>query len=180
MQKGLEGTPELLIDPNTFSADSTSQLAEFALSKDGKYFAYGISQGGSDWRDVHVMEIAGRKTLPDLLKWVKVSDIAWQGNGFYYSRYDAPAQGKELTSSNDDHKVGTNGPCTYILNLRATARSVFSSNCLVGRRTRFPGPVQRQIGRGLVVGARASRLLAGHKRNPGNPARTRKHVGTGQ
>ena len=50
-------------------------------------------------------EIAGRKTLPDLLKWVKVSDIAWQGNGFYYSRYDAPAQGKELTSSNDDHKV---------------------------------------------------------------------------
>jgi len=105
MQKGLEGTPELLIDPNTFSADSTSQLAEFALSKDGKYFAYGISQGGSDWRDVHVMEIAGRKTLPDLLKWVKVSDLAWQGNGFYYSRYDAPAQGKELTSSNDDHKV---------------------------------------------------------------------------
>ncbi|HYR91987.1 MAG TPA: prolyl oligopeptidase family serine peptidase [Terriglobia bacterium] len=105
MQKGLEGTPELLIDPNKFSADSTSQLAEFALSKDGKYFAYGISQGGSDWRDVHVMEIEGRRTLSDLLKWVKVSDLAWQGNGFYYSRYDAPAEGKELTSSNDDHKV---------------------------------------------------------------------------
>jgi prolyl oligopeptidase len=105
IQQGLEGTPEVLIDPNKFAADGTSQLAEFAVSKDGKYFAYGISQGGSDWRDVHVMEIAGRKTLPDLLKWVKVSEIAWQGNGFYYSRYDAPAQGKELTSSNNDHKV---------------------------------------------------------------------------
>ncbi len=105
MQQGLEGTPEVLIDPNHFSPDGTSQLAEFALSKDGKYFAYGISKGGSDWREVHVMEIAGRKTLPDLLKWVKVSDLAWQGNGFYYSRYDAPAPGKELTSSNDDHKV---------------------------------------------------------------------------
>src|SRR5713101_4130688 len=51
------------------------------------------------------MEVASRKTLPDVLNWVKVSGLAWQGNGFYYSRYDAPKQGKELTSENDDHKV---------------------------------------------------------------------------
>ena len=105
MQESLEGKPDVLIDPNKFSADGTSQLAEFALSKDGAHVAYGISRGGSDWREVHVMEIASRKLLPDLLMWVKVSDLAWQGNGFYYSRYDAPEPGKELTSSNDDHKV---------------------------------------------------------------------------
>src|SRR5262245_61151219 len=105
MQKGLDGAPEILIDPNKFSADGTSQLAEYALSKDGKYIAYGISSGGSDWREVHVMEVASRRVLDDLLHWVKVSNLAWQGNGFYYSRYDAPKEGKELTSENDDHKV---------------------------------------------------------------------------
>jgi prolyl oligopeptidase len=105
IQKGLDGTPAVLIDPNKFSADGTSQLAAFELSKDGKYLAYGISEGGSDWHEVHVMEVQSRKVLSDILKWVKVSDIAWQGNGFYYSRYEAPKQGKELTSSNDDHKV---------------------------------------------------------------------------
>src|SRR6185295_11964517 len=105
MQKGLESTPEVLIDPNKFSKDGTSQLAEFALSKDGKYLAYGISAGGSDWREVHVMEVASRKTLDDVLRWVKVSSLAWQGNGFYYSRYDAPKENKELTSENSDHKV---------------------------------------------------------------------------
>jgi len=51
------------------------------------------------------MEIAAKKTLPDTLRWVKVSGIAWQGNGFYYSRYDAPEKGKELSASNDFHKV---------------------------------------------------------------------------
>jgi len=105
MQKGLEGTPEVLIDPNKFSADGTSQLADYALSKDGKYLAYGISSGGSDWREVHVMEVATRKVLEDIVRWVKVSNLAWQGNGFYYSRYDAPKEGNELTSQNDDHKV---------------------------------------------------------------------------
>ena len=105
IQKGLDGAPDVLIDPNKFSKDGTSQLAGFSISKDGKYLAYGISQGGSDWREVHVMEIATRKILPDVLNWVKVSGTAWQGDGFYYSRYDAPKQGKELTSSNDDHKV---------------------------------------------------------------------------
>src|SRR5579884_2035716 len=105
IQKGMDGTPSVLIDPNKFAADGTSQLAEFSLSKNGKYLAYAISEGGSDWHEVHVMEVQSRKVLPDVLKWVKVSGLAWQGDGFYYSRYDAPQQGKEMTSSNDDHKV---------------------------------------------------------------------------
>ncbi len=61
MQKGLEGTPEVLLDPNKFSADGTTRLGAFSLSKDGKYLAYGISQGGSDWQEYHVMEVASRK-----------------------------------------------------------------------------------------------------------------------
>jgi prolyl oligopeptidase len=105
MQKGLDGAPELLLDPNKFSADGTSRLAGFSLSKDNKYLAYGISTGGSDWNELHVMEVASKKPLADVLKWVKVSGIAWQGGGFYYSRYDAPAQGRELTSANEGHKV---------------------------------------------------------------------------
>jgi prolyl oligopeptidase len=105
VQKGLDGAPEVLIDPNLFSKDGTNQLAAFSLSKDGRYLAYGVSQGGSDWRELHVMDVASRQVLPDVLNWVKVSGIAWQGPGFYYSRYAPPSQGKELTSSNDDHKV---------------------------------------------------------------------------
>src|SRR4030095_4608263 len=104
LQKGLDGTPEILIDPNKFSADGTSQLADTALSKDGKYLAYGISAGGSDWREVHLMEVSSRKVLDDVLHWVKVSEIGWQNGGFFYSRYDAP-KGSELTSENSDHQV---------------------------------------------------------------------------
>jgi prolyl oligopeptidase len=105
MQKGLDGTPELLLDPNKFSADGTSRLSGFSLSKDNKYLVYGISTGGSDWNELHVMEVASKKQLADVMKWAKFTLLAWQGNGFYYSRYDAPAQGKELTSANEFHKV---------------------------------------------------------------------------
>ncbi len=112
LQKGLNGTPELLLDPNRFSADGTSRLGTFSLSKDGNYVAYGISQGGSDWNEIYVMEVATKKTLPDRLQWIKASGVAWQGDGFYYSRYPAPEKGKELTSKNEYqavyyHKVGT-------------------------------------------------------------------------
>ena len=105
IQKGLEGTPEVLLDPNTFSKDGTTRLSTFTLSKDGKYAAYAISVSGSDWQQYCVMDMATRKASTDTLKWIKVSNIAWQGNGFYYSRYDAPAPGKELSSKNENHKV---------------------------------------------------------------------------
>ncbi len=105
IQKGLDGTPEVLIDPNKFSADGTARLGAFSLSKDGKYAAYGISKSGSDWQEYFVMEVATRKTLSDVLKWIKVSGISWQGDGFYYSRYDEPEKGRELSSKNEGHKV---------------------------------------------------------------------------
>lgn len=105
MQKGLEGTPEVLLDPNKLSADGTAHLAEFAISKDGRYCVYGISGGGSDWLEASVLEIASRKVLPERLRWIKASGFAWAGSGFFYSRYDAPEAGHELSSKNENHKV---------------------------------------------------------------------------
>ena len=104
-QKGLEGTPEVLIDPNTLSEDGTARLGAFAPSKDAKYAVYGVSLSGSDWQEYKVMELATKKTLADRIQWVKVSGVAWQGEGFYYSRYPAPEKGKEKASINENHQV---------------------------------------------------------------------------
>ncbi|HEY2118739.1 MAG TPA: prolyl oligopeptidase family serine peptidase [Candidatus Acidoferrum sp.] len=105
VQTGLDGAPAVLLDPNTFSSDGTSRLTFSEASRDGRYLAYGISSGGSDWQEGHVLEIATRKTLPDELKWIKASGIAWAGDGFYYSRYPAPQEGHALSSKNEFHQV---------------------------------------------------------------------------
>src|SRR5690242_7189956 len=112
IQNGVNGTPEVFLDPNKFSADGTSVLSAFSLSKDGKYLAYGISQGGSDWVTLSVMEVASHQKLTDEVKWMKASGVSWQGDGFYYSRYPVPEKDKSLTSKNEFqtvyfHKVGT-------------------------------------------------------------------------
>jgi len=113
IQKGLDGTPEVLLDPNKFSADGTSQLGGFSLSRSGKYVAYGISEGGSDWRDFYVLDVATKKALPDHLEWVKFSGASWiSDQGFFYNRYPQPASGKKMAGKNDYqkiyyHKVGT-------------------------------------------------------------------------
>ena len=112
IQKGVNGTPEVFLDPNKFSTDGTSTLSAFSLSKDGKYLAYGTSQGGSDWVTLSVMEVATRNKLSDEVKWMKASGVSWNGDGFYYSRYPAPEAGRELTTKNEFqavyfHKVGT-------------------------------------------------------------------------
>jgi len=103
--EGPEGTPEVLIDPNTWSADGTTRLGAFSLSKDGKYAVVGISRAGSDWQEYGVMEVATKRMLPDKLEWIKVSGASWKGDGFFYSRYPAPAKGKELSSANENHQV---------------------------------------------------------------------------
>jgi prolyl oligopeptidase len=105
IQKGLNGTPEVLIDPNKWSEDGTERLAGFAPSKDGKLAVYGVQKSGSDWTEYRVLDLTTRKPLDDRIAWVKVSNIAWRGNGFYYSRYPEPAKGKELSSINENHMV---------------------------------------------------------------------------
>ncbi|HMG72559.1 MAG TPA: prolyl oligopeptidase family serine peptidase [Pyrinomonadaceae bacterium] len=113
IQKGLDGAPEVLLDPNKFSADGTSQLGGFSLSQSGKYVAYGISEGGSDWRDFYVLDVATKKALADHLEWVKFSGASWIGDqGFFYNRYPRPESGKKMAGKNDYqksyyHKVGT-------------------------------------------------------------------------
>jgi prolyl oligopeptidase len=105
-QKGLIGSPEVVIDPNTLAKDGTTRLAGFNLSKDGKHAVCAISKAGSDWQEYRVMDTATKQFLPDdVLSWVKVSGSSWRGNGFYYSRYPAPEKGKELSTKNENHQV---------------------------------------------------------------------------
>ena len=103
IQKGLTGPAEVLIDPNQWG--ETVSLGTFSESKDAKYAVYGVSKSGSDWQQYKVIELATKKTLPDTVDWVKVSAAAWQGDGFYYSRYPAPGQGREKASINENHQV---------------------------------------------------------------------------
>ncbi|RFS13361.1 prolyl oligopeptidase family protein [Emticicia sp. C21] len=103
-QKGLNGTPEVVLDPNKLSKDATTRLAQFQLSKDGKYAAYALSKGGSDWQDIFIMDMSTKQNLSDKIEWVKVSGIAWQGDGFYYSRYPKP-DGSALAAKNENHQV---------------------------------------------------------------------------
>ena len=105
VQTGLDGTPEVLIDPNAWSADGTTRLTTFALSKDGRHAVVGVSKAGSDWQEYGVMDVAAKTMLADKIEWVKVSGASWRGDGFYYSRYPAPAKGKELSSANENHQV---------------------------------------------------------------------------
>jgi prolyl oligopeptidase len=105
VQAGLDGAPELLLDPNKFSADGTSRLHALTVSRDGQYCAYAVSTGGADWEEAHVMEVGTRKTLGDDLKGLKFSTLAWSGKGFFYSRFDAPKEGQELSSKNEYQKI---------------------------------------------------------------------------
>jgi prolyl oligopeptidase len=105
VQKGLEGTPRVLIDPNQLSPDGTVRLMAGEASRDGRYFAYYLSSGGSDWLDGHVLEIQTGSVLQDHLKWLKVTGLAWFGDGFFYSRYPPPQDGHDLSSRNDGHQV---------------------------------------------------------------------------
>lgn len=106
VQKGLDGAPETLIDPNTLSPDGTTRLGGTAPSKDARHLAYSLSQSGSDWQQIKVMDLTTRQNLPDTVEWVKVSGISWAGDGFFYSRYDAPKESdKTYSAKNEYHKV---------------------------------------------------------------------------
>lgn len=103
-KKSLEDVGEILLDPNTLSKDGTVSLSGLSISKNGKTLAYGISKAGSDWVEIHFLDIESKKELPDVIRWVKFSGMNWKGNGIYYSRYDEP-KGSELTQKNEFHKV---------------------------------------------------------------------------
>src|SRR5690606_12660867 len=80
IQKGENGSPEVLLDPNKLSEDGTIALQSYRFSKNQKYFAYGVSQSGSDWEEVYIMDFASRKLLDEKIAYVKFTDIAWTGD----------------------------------------------------------------------------------------------------
>ncbi|WP_159949856.1 prolyl oligopeptidase family serine peptidase [Polaribacter septentrionalilitoris] len=100
-----DGDAEVFLDPNTFSEDGTTSLGSLSFSKDGKTAAYAISEGGSDWRKIIVMDAESKTIKEDTLVDVKFSGISWYKNeGFYYSSYDKP-KGSELSAKTDQHKL---------------------------------------------------------------------------
>lgn len=106
VQHGLDAQPEVFLDPNRFSEDGTVALAGLGFTKDGSRMGYLISESGSDWRKILVMDVDSREIIEDTLRDVKFSGIAWKGNeGFYYSSYDKPKEGSALSGLNMNHKL---------------------------------------------------------------------------
>ncbi|MCF8452284.1 MAG: prolyl oligopeptidase family serine peptidase [Pedobacter sp.] len=98
--------PEVFLDPNTFSKDATTSLAGIEFTKDGSMAAYQISEGGSDWRKVIILNTNDHTLIGDTLTDVKFSGLAWKGNeGFYYSSYDKPTEGSQLSGLTQFHKL---------------------------------------------------------------------------
>ena len=96
---------EVFLDPNSFSEDGTTSLAGLSFSKNSSLAAYSISEGGSDWRRVLVMNSETKEIIEDTINDLKFSGIQWKGNeGFYYSSYDKP-EGSELSAKTDQHKL---------------------------------------------------------------------------
>ncbi|HKQ60572.1 MAG TPA: prolyl oligopeptidase family serine peptidase [Candidatus Polarisedimenticolaceae bacterium] len=110
----LDGTPQVLIDPNGWSQDGTVALDGVSYSEDGRYLAYARSAAGSDWEEWFVRDLTAGSDLSDRLRWVKFTEPAWtrDGKGFFYTRFDAPPSGQEFQALNKNqklcyHRVGT-------------------------------------------------------------------------
>ena len=107
MQQTPDDEPVILIDPNSWSEDGTVALASVEFSDDGRYAAYGIQDGGSDWRTWKILDVETRELMLDKLQWVKFSEVVWtpDSQGFFYARYNAPQEGDEFQSLNLNQKV---------------------------------------------------------------------------
>ncbi len=105
VQNSLDDEPKVFLDPNKLSDDGTIALANISFSKDAKYVAYTVSQSGSDWRNIYVMDSQTLEVIDGPIEWAKFTGASWRGNGFYYSAYDAPEAGKEFSSVNENHKI---------------------------------------------------------------------------
>lgn len=147
-RKDTSGKETVFLDPNTFSKDGTTSLGEFAFSKDGSKMAYSISEGGSDWRKVIIMNALNSKVLEDTLVDIKFSGLSWKGNeGFYYSSYEKP-KGSELSAKTDQHKL-------YFHKLRTSQKEdkiIFGES----QKRRYVGGTVTEDDRYLVITAATS------------------------
>ena len=113
VRDGWSGEGRLLIDPNTWSPDNATALADTAPSKSGDYLAYAIQDGGSDWRTIKVLDVATGEEMSDEIRWAKFTGISWLGDeGFFYSRFPETEEGQDFQSLNYNqtvyfHRLGT-------------------------------------------------------------------------
>ena len=101
----LGAEPRVFLDPNKLSKDGTVALKGVYFSNNGRWAAYSISRSGSDWQEFYVIDLKTGQLTQDHIEWAKFSGAAWQGDGFYYSAYDAPTKGKEFSNVNEGHKI---------------------------------------------------------------------------
>ncbi|MCB9284042.1 MAG: S9 family peptidase [Lewinellaceae bacterium] len=99
------GAEEKVLDPGDFSNNGSTRVAQIAFSAEGNYMAFELSDHGSDWRTIRVYDLLENKLLNDTLSWVRYSNIAWSGNGFFYSRYPAPLRGEKTSTPMEFHQV---------------------------------------------------------------------------
>lgn len=107
VQHGLKGVRRMVLDPNTLSADGTVALGVWDATENGKYLAYALAAAGSDWEEIRVRDVEKGVDLPDTLKWVKFSNIAWTKDhkGFFYSRFEKPKSENALLAKNTGQKL---------------------------------------------------------------------------
>ncbi len=107
VRDGLGGAPRLLIDPNSWSQDGATALAEWDPSEDGRHLLYSVQDGGTDWRTVRVLDVATGRPTSDEVRWVKFSSLDWakDGSGFFYSRFPEPPAAQQFQSLNENHAV---------------------------------------------------------------------------
>lgn len=105
IQDGEKGEPVVLLDPNKLSKDGTAAVTLMEHSKNKKYLAYTVSQEGSDWSEIHIIDLETKQNMPDVIKWVKFSNASWQGDGFYYSRFPEPKEKTEMSETNRYHSL---------------------------------------------------------------------------
>ncbi len=106
-RSGSGGAPTLVLDPNAISADGAVSLASWSPAPDGQHLAYGLAEGGADWRTLRVRNLSTGQDLGDRVAWVRFSGIAWtrDGKGFFYSRYPEPPANKALEAALNHHAV---------------------------------------------------------------------------
>lgn len=157
MLDSLGAEPKVLLDPNTLSEDGTVALAGLEISDDAQLLVYSIARSGSDWNEVFVKDIESGKMLDDHLKWVKFSDLSWCDGGIFYSAYDAPEKGSELSKSNEFqkvyyHKIGT--PQSDDVLIKADpehAKRMFGAGVSDDKRFLFLSSSQGTSGNALAV-----------------------------
>ena len=110
----LSAEPSIVLDPNVISEDGSVSVGQWSPSPDGSLLAYGLAEGGADWRTVKVRNVATGQDLSDEVRWMRFSDTSWtkDGKGFFYSRYPEPPRNKVLEAALANHalyyhRVGT-------------------------------------------------------------------------